>query len=653
MKGEFINGKYYYLKLSISEIRNYKFAFFFISPGTLKYRLDGGSWVSGSGTPLFLYHLDNNPVSPIYLFKPTSINVSSNTTIELYGQFESFKEDNNPMPVDSDIYRYFQKCSIAEPIEMELYKLKCEPHLVTKSVGTDILLVGNVYGALREEIDLTSPFVTFEYDSVPDFNYVYIPSLSRYYFVNNITSIRTHVYRLDLHVDVLKTYDTDIRKQNAFISRCENSYNRFIVDDRLPLAVNYTTYAPTITNGTLKNITFSTFNIDNNIVIVANSEKFADSYDLSYDAFTRPNSLVDVVDPFRFTEKKIYAMVPSSASTLYEQSLVGFFKASFNKSSIGDSILNVIAFPFDVMSVSTYDSGYLSVANSYINYDGSTLSGNLPPKDVTPWVPDNTIRASRLHNTISKFLVLSDFTFPYPKIENASIENTPYQWLAYEPYSNYEMFIPYYGWVKLNSKDILGKRLIVYYSVNYITGAANVFIETISDNKIIFSATCQLGTLLSVSVSNKMELNNQKNANALNLILGLISSGISVGVGAINGNPVAVSGGVITGSKTIAETINKSSVLFERTQATFHDSNSGIYGIQDIMVRIYTRQPKQYIDSYYKHVHGLPLDATEDLTSITGYTEIPEMHYVPDTQLYITKSEIDEIISLAKDGIIL
>lgn len=664
MKENFQTGVNYYLKIDLTKpffsdtntadgesvLMNFK-------TGT-KYRVDGGLWNTIASGYKLMITKGINTTTTIYstdgIFVFTSLATSTgNSSIEFCGIYDG----GGTLTYENQTQKYLRSIAIANPIEIELDKMNCEPHFVSKTTSTNLLYVDTAYGVFREEQNVLTPSIVIEYDNVPNFNYVYISSLSRYYFVTGITLVRYRVYRIDLKVDVLCTYDLDIRTQLAHISRNENTYDILLVDDRLPLENKYTQYNPTITDGTLKNITFSTSGIIENVVVVASSEKYSDSVSKTYDVFTRPNSLTDIVNPYLFTEKKIYAMVPHSevpaSPNTYEQALLGFFKASFNKSAIGDSVLNVVAFPFNVKDTGTYYGTYLSVSDSWIGYDGSIRSGSLAPKDTSSYDSDDSIKAYLMYDTMSKFLVISDFTFPYPQVNNASVENTRYQWLAYEPYSNYEIYIPYYGWVKVNSKDVLGKRIIIYYSVNYITGSSNVYIESITDNKIIFSATCQLGTLLSVSVSNKTELNNQKNANALNLILGLISSAVSIGAGAVSGNPIAIGGGAIAGTKTITETINKSSVLFERTQATLHDSNAGIYGIQKVLVRIYTKQPIQLIDSNYAHINGSPFNATISLTSITGYTEIPEMHYVPSTYKFITKTEIDEIISLAKNGIIL
>lgn len=62
-------------------------------------------------------------------------------------------------------------------------------------------------------------------------NYMYIPELSRYYFITSIATMRNDYYRLIGHVDVLSTYKTQIRSNNAIIRRQEQLYNKYLDDN--------------------------------------------------------------------------------------------------------------------------------------------------------------------------------------------------------------------------------------------------------------------------------------------------------------------------------------------------------------------------------------------------------------------------------------
>lgn len=68
-------------------------------------------------------------------------------------------------------------------------------------------------------------------------NYMYVPDLHRYYYINNYTLSNQCVY-LHCAVDVLETYKTEILNSECLISRSENDYNDNIVDTLAPITEN-------------------------------------------------------------------------------------------------------------------------------------------------------------------------------------------------------------------------------------------------------------------------------------------------------------------------------------------------------------------------------------------------------------------------------
>ena len=89
---------------------------------------------------------------------------------------------------------------------------------------------------------------SFVYNNVLSSNYVYIPDFNRYYFINDITSVRQNLWRLSLHVDVLMSYKKEINNTNAFVSRNEFDYDPDIYDRELPTKQSISVDFETITN---------------------------------------------------------------------------------------------------------------------------------------------------------------------------------------------------------------------------------------------------------------------------------------------------------------------------------------------------------------------------------------------------------------------
>ena len=90
-------------------------------------------------------------------------------------------------------------------VTLELYKVTNQPNELTKTLNNAVI----VNGAFRSEIDSMDVIVEIESNTY-DFNYVYIPSLNKYYFLQNLVHVNAKIIRMQLHCDVLMTYKADI-----------------------------------------------------------------------------------------------------------------------------------------------------------------------------------------------------------------------------------------------------------------------------------------------------------------------------------------------------------------------------------------------------------------------------------------------------------
>lgn len=93
-------------------------------------------------------------------------------------------------------------------------------------------VIKEVDGTLRAETSLIDPVITFN-GKLEDFincNYMYVESFGRYYFVNEIESIRTNLIALHCHVDVLMSWHEQIYANQAIIRRSASNWNLYLDD---------------------------------------------------------------------------------------------------------------------------------------------------------------------------------------------------------------------------------------------------------------------------------------------------------------------------------------------------------------------------------------------------------------------------------------
>ena len=101
-----------------------------------------------------------------------------------------------------------------------------------EAVTKELTELVTLTGALREESSVIDPIITVEgiTQYLAQLNYAYIPDFGRYYFVRNIESIRTGLWQISCHVDVLYTYRDAIRENSGIVARNENLYDLQIND---------------------------------------------------------------------------------------------------------------------------------------------------------------------------------------------------------------------------------------------------------------------------------------------------------------------------------------------------------------------------------------------------------------------------------------
>lgn len=109
-------------------------------------------------------------------------------------------------------------------MEIKLYNCKSSQNQISKYLENEI----TINGTIRTELSEMTPSIMLEMDILPKYNYCYITSTDKYYYVSNVTAISNKMYRLDLQEDVLMTYKKEILNLNAIVSR--SSYGDLYID---------------------------------------------------------------------------------------------------------------------------------------------------------------------------------------------------------------------------------------------------------------------------------------------------------------------------------------------------------------------------------------------------------------------------------------
>lgn len=92
---------------------------------------------------------------------------------------------------------------------------------------------------LLEPSSVINPIITLDSPNPTRFNYCYIPTFERYYFINNWTW-ENGIWQAQLNCDVLATWKDDIGNSTNYVLRSASNYDGSIVDNMFPTCATAT-----------------------------------------------------------------------------------------------------------------------------------------------------------------------------------------------------------------------------------------------------------------------------------------------------------------------------------------------------------------------------------------------------------------------------
>ena len=147
-----------------------------------------------------------------------SLNNSAILTLSVTASYISFDADIN----DIELFNKYIELGIIVFIDENItslivYKQNDENDVVNKT----ITFVNIIQGQFNHSVSLKNVNIDL-LDYRHNFNYVYIPKLKRYYYVDSVELISADYTRLHLREDVLMSWKNLIYSQTAYINRNEN-----------------------------------------------------------------------------------------------------------------------------------------------------------------------------------------------------------------------------------------------------------------------------------------------------------------------------------------------------------------------------------------------------------------------------------------------
>lgn len=201
-------------------------------------------------------------------------------------------------------------------------------------------------------------------------------------------------------------------------------------------------------------------------------------------------------------------------------------------------------------------------------------------------------------------------------------------YLDYDPHTKAEIYLPYIGTHPIAVDDIMGKPVHVVYHIDILSGACSAFVKCGGSVLYTFIGQC----------SSSIPVTGNDWTNVINGVLSIAGAvGTMVATGGASA-PMAVDTIASTAVNSMKPSVEKSGSL---------SGTGGMLGVQTPYL-ILTR-PRQAVASQQNKFMGYPSFITENLGSISGYTEVEFVHL---ENISATESELSEIENLLKTGVI-
>lgn len=135
---------------------------------------------------------------------------------------------------------------------INLYETSSENNRIVKELGS----ATSFSGELKAQTSVISPNILIEATNLSGFNYAYIQEFGRYYYITDITSVRTNLWQVSMRCDVLMSYASQIKALTPIIEREEIGFKAGLIDSDIPIDVNKKVEKYYFPNGFTKDIQY-------------------------------------------------------------------------------------------------------------------------------------------------------------------------------------------------------------------------------------------------------------------------------------------------------------------------------------------------------------------------------------------------------------
>ena len=264
--------------------------------------------------------------------------------------------------------------------------------------------------------------------------------------------------------------------------------------------------------------------------------------------------------------------------------------------------------------------------------------------------------------------------FKYGSISFIKYQN--YSFLDYEPYTKIELYLPYLGFINLQTNLVMGYRIEVHYSIDYHNGACTAFIFRViphpSGNdslELLQTFDGKIGIDFPLSRTNQNQIYDNIFATGIQVAAGIATGNVISSAGAKMSNAIVDFGGKGALEKAYYNDLRTSANFSKQAISTASNFVGSVVGYSvsvtkgqysgnftpstlnnpNLLYAIVTK-PDAYIPENFNHTNGRPLMQTKTLGDLHGYTVVDSVHL---ENFECTADELSQIETALMSGVIL
>lgn len=589
------------------------------------------------------YYADLDTTYRVYLFKNDSsyfdriYEVKDGYKIDTFTSTAGEVIDNKVRFYASDLSQNLEInvdiITIGNDFTIVLYNYKDEMSIINKKLTNGLSVIGN----LVEDCSMISPSIVFELTKAPSYNYCYIPEFKRYYFIKDIINVGFNLWRVNLNIDVLKSYTADIQASRGMILRSSSVYNEYIFDKNAPLESKYTVNEVEVNNIDAYH-GFET-DTDKDFCTVITLTKIK--------ATVLQGTIVNNNVPNYAVARNILPRVNVSNINISEGSVGDDFTMSFivkNKDTAYWIMNRLNTRGLSSFIVSAYDLPMPIYANNVAQI--CEVGGWFVSSIVFNKTEDTTYTQSFNDGEVLAISGAPQY-YPLAQFEIDDYITLKNNYLDYN--ATYEIYIPYFGWKDFTATELIGNTIEIGYIIDIVTGKNSCYVIDTTNNKLLFTSQTQLGIALMTSFSDIKDISDRADYIQRNMGLDILKSGITTTPNMIT-STIAFTNAIQVGFESLISLDN----LRQKAVVNLPNGNISLYQPKKIRIRV--TAPNNIISDDYIERCGKPLNEFRRVFEIwsTFYSGTLDICFMQvddlDIKINGTDTELDMIKALLKMG---